>query len=106
MASLSLTNSDVLNKYCYCHFDTESADGLCVKLAEPFPKEAPNTIGLGKDIWDISHESLRLDEKLGEGQFGEVWRGKFQHQNFPVLVGSPTMSGFSAKGKSSRNSKQ
>ena len=79
MANPHLINVDVLNKYCTCHFATESADGLCVKLADSCPKEAPNTIGLGKDIFKISHESLSLVEKLGEGQFSEVWRGKSQH---------------------------
>uniref|UniRef100_A0A7N8X6T0 Tyrosine-protein kinase n=1 Tax=Mastacembelus armatus TaxID=205130 RepID=A0A7N8X6T0_9TELE len=31
--------------------------------------------GLSKDAWEIPRESLRLDLKLGQGCFGEVWMG-------------------------------
>ena len=54
----------------------ESADGLCCKLTVPCPKEMPNTGGLGKDAWEIPRESLTLDQRLGAGQFGEVWKGE------------------------------
>lgn len=36
----------------------------------------PQTQGLAKDAWEIPRESLRLDLKLGQGCFGEVWMGK------------------------------
>lgn len=29
-----------------------------------------------KDAWEIPRESLKLEKKLGAGQFGEVWMGK------------------------------
>lgn len=33
-----------------------------------------------KDAWEIPRESLKLEKKLGAGQFGEVWMGKDQGQ--------------------------
>lgn len=36
----------------------------------------PQTQGLARDAWEIPRESLRLDVKLGQGCFGEVWMGK------------------------------
>lgn len=36
----------------------------------------PQTQGLARDAWEIPRESLRLDLKLGQGCFGEVWMGK------------------------------
>ncbi|KAF3703695.1 Tyrosine-protein kinase yes [Channa argus] len=35
----------------------------------------PQTQGLAKDAWEIPRESLRLELKLGQGCFGEVWMG-------------------------------
>nr|XP_058894027.1 proto-oncogene tyrosine-protein kinase Src isoform X11 [Kogia breviceps] len=35
----------------------------------------PQTQGLAKDAWEIPRESLRLEVKLGQGCFGEVWMG-------------------------------
>ena len=62
---------------CFLFVDhIESADGLCCSLSVPCPKENPITAGLGKDMWEIPRESLKLDAKLGSGQFGEVWKGK------------------------------
>jgi hypothetical protein len=29
-----------------------------------------------KDAWEIPRESLKLEKRLGAGQFGEVWMGK------------------------------
>lgn len=44
----------------------------------------PQTQGLAKDAWEIPRESLRLDLKLGQGCFGEVWMGK---NRFPNMSG-------------------
>uniref|UniRef100_A0AAY4BH42 Tyrosine-protein kinase n=1 Tax=Denticeps clupeoides TaxID=299321 RepID=A0AAY4BH42_9TELE len=33
------------------------------------------TQGLARDAWEIPRDSLRLDVKLGQGCFGEVWMG-------------------------------
>ncbi|XP_015220072.1 proto-oncogene tyrosine-protein kinase Src isoform X2 [Lepisosteus oculatus] len=51
------------------------ADGLCHPLTEVCPVIKPQTQGLARDAWEIPRESLRLDVKLGQGCFGEVWMG-------------------------------
>uniref|UniRef100_A0A7N9AZJ5 Tyrosine-protein kinase n=1 Tax=Mastacembelus armatus TaxID=205130 RepID=A0A7N9AZJ5_9TELE len=51
------------------------ADGLCHNLTDICPVLKPQTQGLAKDAWEIPRESLRLDLKLGQGCFGEVWMG-------------------------------
>uniref|UniRef100_A0A3P8W987 Tyrosine-protein kinase n=1 Tax=Cynoglossus semilaevis TaxID=244447 RepID=A0A3P8W987_CYNSE len=51
------------------------ADGLCHSLSDICPVLKPQTQGLSKDAWEIPRESLRLDVKLGQGCFGEVWMG-------------------------------
>uniref|UniRef100_A0A8P4G1A6 Tyrosine-protein kinase n=1 Tax=Dicentrarchus labrax TaxID=13489 RepID=A0A8P4G1A6_DICLA len=51
------------------------ADGLCHTLTDICPVLKPQTQGLAKDAWEIPRESLRLDLKLGQGCFGEVWMG-------------------------------
>uniref|UniRef100_A0A8C7WY02 Tyrosine-protein kinase n=1 Tax=Oryzias sinensis TaxID=183150 RepID=A0A8C7WY02_9TELE len=54
---------------------TEHADGLCYRLTTVCPVVKPQTQGLAKDAWEIPRESLRLEVKLGQGCFGEVWMG-------------------------------
>lgn len=44
----------------------------------------PQTQGLAKDAWEIPRESLRLEVKLGQGCFGEVWMGKNPEWGFFV----------------------
>ncbi|XP_035238738.1 proto-oncogene tyrosine-protein kinase Src isoform X1 [Anguilla anguilla] len=51
------------------------ADGLCHCLTEVCPVLKPQTQGLARDAWEIPRDSLRLDVKLGQGCFGEVWMG-------------------------------
>lgn len=58
---------------CVC---VEHADGLCYRLTTVCPTVKPQTQGLAKDAWEIPRESLRLELKLGQGCFGEVWMGK------------------------------
>ena len=58
---------------------TEIVDGLCCKLTMPCPKPLPVTSDLSyktKDQWEIARSSIVLIERLGAGQFGEVWRGE------------------------------
>ncbi|MGH0152340.1 UNVERIFIED_CONTAM: hypothetical protein FKN15_022205 [Acipenser sinensis] len=54
---------------------TEHSDGLCYRLTTVCPTVKPQTQGLAKDAWEIPRDSLRLEVKLGQGCFGEVWMG-------------------------------
>ncbi|CAH8863879.1 unnamed protein product [Trichobilharzia szidati] len=61
------------------HYSTQS-DGLCCCLTRPCPRPPPVPTDLSRltrDQWEISRSSLKLIELLGAGQFGEVWRGKW-----------------------------
>ncbi|XP_078450782.1 tyrosine-protein kinase Fyn-like isoform X2 [Lampetra planeri] len=53
----------------------EHADGLCYKLTLVCPNEKPQTQGLARDAWEMPRDSLKLELKLGQGCFGEVWAG-------------------------------
>ncbi|TRY95675.1 hypothetical protein DNTS_026203 [Danionella cerebrum] len=53
----------------------QHADGLCHCLTAVCPVLKPQTQGLARDAWEIPRDSLRLDLKLGQGCFGEVWMG-------------------------------
>ncbi|MCI4392087.1 hypothetical protein PGIGA_G00141950 [Pangasianodon gigas] len=50
-------------------------DGLCYYLTTPCPNSTPQTLGLGKDAWEIPRDTLQLKRKLGQGCFGDVWMG-------------------------------
>ncbi|CAH8584749.1 unnamed protein product [Heterobilharzia americana] len=61
------------------HYSTQS-DGLCCCLTRPCPRPPPVPTDLSRltrDQWEISRSSLKLIELLGAGQFGEVWKGKW-----------------------------
>lgn len=66
----------VIHLQCTLFIYLEHADGLCHKLTTVCPTVKPQTQGLAKDAWEIPRESLRLEIKLGQGCFGEVWMGK------------------------------
>ncbi|KAA0706635.1 Proto-oncogene tyrosine-protein kinase [Triplophysa tibetana] len=53
----------------------QHSDGLCHCLTDVCPVQKPQTTGLARDAWEIPRDSLRLDIKLGQGCFGEVWMG-------------------------------
>ncbi|KTF90019.1 hypothetical protein cypCar_00015333, partial [Cyprinus carpio] len=63
----------------------QHADGLCHCLTDVCPVLKPQTQGLARDAWEIPRDSLRLDVKLGQGCFGEVWMGKTSSFNFLPL---------------------
>lgn len=54
------------------------SDGLCTKLVKPCQSRAPQK-PWWQDEWEIPRESLKLLQKLGAGQFGEVWMGEWHH---------------------------
>ncbi|XP_078279432.1 tyrosine-protein kinase Fgr isoform X4 [Rhinoraja longicauda] len=53
----------------------DHTDGLCQVLTKVCPNEIPQTLGLGRDAWEIIRQSLSLDKKLGQGCFGDVFMG-------------------------------
>ncbi|XP_048818716.1 tyrosine-protein kinase HCK isoform X3 [Lagopus muta] len=55
------------------HYKGQS-DGLCQRLTYPCSVPRPQK-PWEKDAWEIPRESLKLEKKLGAGQFGEVWMG-------------------------------
>uniref|UniRef100_A0AAY4AQF3 Tyrosine-protein kinase n=1 Tax=Denticeps clupeoides TaxID=299321 RepID=A0AAY4AQF3_9TELE len=68
------TLQQLVNHYSGEHL----AAGLCCRLVVPCHKGMPHLSDLSvktKDVWEIPRESLQLMKRLGNGQFGEVWKG-------------------------------
>uniref|UniRef100_A0A914E150 Tyrosine-protein kinase n=1 Tax=Acrobeloides nanus TaxID=290746 RepID=A0A914E150_9BILA len=62
-------------------FYMEVSGGLCCKLTFPAPKIAPTRPDLSYDTqqnWEIPRNEIQLKQKLGDGNFGEVWYGKWR----------------------------
>ncbi|CAD6184941.1 unnamed protein product [Caenorhabditis auriculariae] len=60
---------------------SDIADGLCCQLTFPAPRLAPTRPDLSHDTqqnWEIPRNQLHLKRKLGDGNFGEVWYGKWR----------------------------
>eukprot|EP00053_Salpingoeca_punica_P017248 m.165541 g.165541 ORF g.165541 m.165541 type:complete len:630 (+) comp17160_c0_seq3:480-2369(+) len=59
----------------------QKRSGLTTTLREPCPKEqrakAPDLSYDHKDKWEVPRESIELMGVLGQGQFGEVYRGRW-----------------------------
>lgn len=83
----------------------ENALGLCHVLARPCPKPEPQMWDLGpelRDKWEIPRSEVQLLRKLGQGNFGEVYYGKWRNNievrrirlmgQFPPLI--PTTATF------------
>ncbi|KAL5017460.1 hypothetical protein ScPMuIL_007049 [Solemya velum] len=69
------------------HYKSQ-ADGLCAKLSVPCPKPKPVMEDLSrdtKDAWEIPRDSLEFEHRLGSGNFGEVWQGKW-NKNTAVAI--------------------
>ncbi|NXG65791.1 HCK kinase, partial [Hemiprocne comata] len=70
------------------HYKGQS-DGLCQKLTYPCYMPKPQK-PWEKDAWEIPRESLRLERKLGAGQFGEVWMATYnEHTKVAVKTMKP-----------------
>ncbi|XP_061897807.1 tyrosine-protein kinase Lck [Entelurus aequoreus] len=54
------------------------ANGLCTKLVKPCQSRMPQK-PWWQDEWEIPRESLKLVNKLGAGQFGDVWMGLYNN---------------------------
>lgn len=71
-----------------CFFSLENALGLCHVLSRPCPKNTPQIWDLGpelRDKWEIDRTEIQLIRKLGRGNFGEVFYGKWRN-NIEVAV--------------------
>ncbi|KAK3598140.1 hypothetical protein CHS0354_007550 [Potamilus streckersoni] len=69
------------------HYKVHS-DGLCRVLTSPCPKPRPVMDNLSrktKDFWEIPRDSLEFVVKLGSGQFGEVWKGKWNNTTYVAI---------------------
>lgn len=66
----------------------ENALGLCHVLSRPCPRQLPQMWDLGpelRDKWEINRTEIQLLRKLGRGNFGEVFYGKWRN-NIEVAV--------------------
>ncbi|OPJ71726.1 tyrosine-protein kinase Lck [Patagioenas fasciata monilis] len=85
---------------------TRSSDGLCTRLGKPCRTQKPQK-PWWQDEWEVPRESLKLVEKLGAGQFGEVWMG-FYNGHTKVAIknlkqGSMSPSAFLAEANLMKN---
>uniref|UniRef100_K7F786 non-specific protein-tyrosine kinase n=1 Tax=Pelodiscus sinensis TaxID=13735 RepID=K7F786_PELSI len=72
-----------------CSSFSDQSDGLCQKLTQPCTAPKPQK-PWEKDAWEIPRESLKLDKKLGAGQFGEVWMATYnKHTKVAVKTMKP-----------------
>lgn len=53
----------------------DAPDGLCTRLSRPCQTQKPQK-PWWEDEWEVPRETLKLVERLGAGQFGEVWMGE------------------------------
>lgn len=61
----------------------EQGDGLCQTLTNPCLSPKPEK-PWEKDAWEIPRSSLKLEKRLGAGQFGEVWMGEIDMNHFRI----------------------
>ncbi|XP_054904409.1 tyrosine-protein kinase HCK isoform X1 [Poeciliopsis prolifica] len=67
----------------------KQGDGLCQTLTNPCLSPKPEK-PWEKDAWEIPRSSLKLDKRLGAGQFGEVWMATYnKHTKVAVKTMKP-----------------
>ena len=69
----------------------EDADGLCTKLIADLAKLASldNSIdieGFREKGWVIDEADVKIQEKIGKGEFGDVMLGNYQAQKVAIKV--------------------
>eukprot|EP00055_Hartaetosiga_balthica_P005271 m.15250 g.15250 ORF g.15250 m.15250 type:complete len:591 (+) comp4446_c0_seq1:221-1993(+) len=65
----------------------ETADGLCMRLGLIAPKAHAKTIVIGMDLdkkWELKREAIKLGERLGVGNYGEVYKAEYQGKEVAV----------------------
>ncbi|KAL7670920.1 hypothetical protein ACOME3_005835 [Neoechinorhynchus agilis] len=63
------------------------SDGLCCRLTYPCPKTVPTLPDLSYDDLDqveLDRKCIRLINKIGSGNYGEVWKGKYKGQTVAI----------------------
>ena len=67
------------HRTCMCSFSNAGpSNDVCYPLRYPCPKQKPDVYDLSietRDHWEIAPEHIDLKNKIGQGQFGEVWKG-------------------------------
>ncbi|XP_061623925.1 tyrosine-protein kinase HCK isoform X3 [Phyllopteryx taeniolatus] len=67
----------------------KQGDGLCQTLSNPCLSPKPEK-PWEKDAWEIPRSSLKLEKRLGAGQFGEVWLATYnKHTKVAVKTMKP-----------------
>ncbi|KAM6968769.1 tyrosine-protein kinase Lck [Tautogolabrus adspersus] len=81
-------------------------DGLCTKLLKPCQSRAPQK-PWWQDEWEIPRESLKLERRLGAGQFGEVWMGVYNNERRVAIknmkMGTMSVEAFLAEANMMKN---
>uniref|UniRef100_A0A4W5N1R4 Tyrosine-protein kinase n=1 Tax=Hucho hucho TaxID=62062 RepID=A0A4W5N1R4_9TELE len=79
---------------------SREADGLCTRLMKPCQSRVPQK-PWWQDEWEIPRESLKMERRLGSGQFGEVWMGLYNNHRQVAIknlkVGTMSMAAFLAE---------
>ncbi|CDQ64412.1 unnamed protein product [Oncorhynchus mykiss] len=79
---------------------SREADGLCTRLMKPCQSRMPQK-PWWQDEWEIPRESLKMERRLGAGQFGEVWMGLYNNHRRVAIknlkVGTMSMAAFLAE---------
>uniref|UniRef100_A0A4W6DQR7 Tyrosine-protein kinase n=1 Tax=Lates calcarifer TaxID=8187 RepID=A0A4W6DQR7_LATCA len=85
---------------------SRDADGLCTKLVKPCQSRAPQK-PWWQDEWEIPRESLKLERRLGAGQFGEVWMGVYNNDRKVAIknlkMGTMSVEAFLAEANMMKN---
>ncbi|XP_039904830.1 tyrosine-protein kinase Lck [Simochromis diagramma] len=88
------------------HHHSRDADGLCTKLVKPCQSRAPQK-PWWQDEWEIPRESLKLERRLGAGQFGEVWMGVYNNDRKVAIknlkMGTMSVEAFLAEANMMKN---
>ncbi|KAJ8287420.1 hypothetical protein COCON_G00000790 [Conger conger] len=84
------------------HYSRE-ADGLCTVLSKPCQTRAPQK-PWWQDEWEVPRESLKLERRLGAGQFGRgIYNNHTQVAIKQLKVGSMSPSAFLAEANLMKN---
>ncbi|XP_058471153.1 tyrosine-protein kinase Lck isoform X1 [Solea solea] len=85
---------------------SRDAGGLCTKLVKPCQSRAPQK-PWWQDEWEIPRESLKLERRLGAGQFGEVWMGIYNNDRKVAIknlkMGTMSVEAFLAEANMMKN---